>query len=142
MHAALVTAQFTLIAVIAFFGRLSQPLPVPVGLMAAGFVMGLWAIAHNRPGNFNIRPRVRDDAKLITTGPYRLMRHPMYTALIVACAGMALNGWSDPVGALAFAGLVLVLAIKMGVEEKLLAQHFADYRAYAQRTARLFPGIL
>lgn len=142
MHSALVIAQFALIAAIALNARMAHPLPVPVGLMAIGLALGLWALAYNRPGNFNIRPRVKEGARLIVTGPYRFMRHPMYSALILACAGLALNGWPDATGAWSFGALLPVLAAKMGVEERLMAARFPEYRLYATRTARLFPGIL
>jgi len=51
-------------------------------------VIALWIFTHNRVGNFNITPEIRKDAKLIVTGPYRFVRHPMYSALILFMLGV------------------------------------------------------
>ena len=53
---------------------------VPLALSA---LLGVWTLAWNRPGNFNIRPEPKAGGQLVTGGPYRLMRHPMYTAVLL-----------------------------------------------------------
>ena len=48
-----------------------------------GFFLSLWAIITMKLGNFNIQPEVKPNAHFVNTGPYRLIRNPMYTGLIV-----------------------------------------------------------
>ncbi len=95
-------------------------------LLAAGVALGIWAVSANRPGNFNIRPEPREGGVLIRHGPYRWIRHPMYTAVMVcglACAVAADNGW----GWACLVTLIVVLVIKAGVEEHGLLHKHPDY---------------
>ena len=109
-------------------------------LFALGTVLGLWALGYNKIGNFNIRPEVREEAELVTGGPYRRIRHPMYTALLLACAGLVAID-PRPLRLLLLAALTLVLNAKAAREEALLAQRFPDYADYAKRAARFLPGL-
>ena len=108
--------------------------------LAAALAIGLWTLLHNRPGNFGIFPEPRQNARLVTTGPYALVRHPMYLAVLLFAAGFAL-GWRGLAHAAAFALLAVVLHVKASREERLLARKFPEYRDYAARTARIVPGL-
>jgi protein-S-isoprenylcysteine O-methyltransferase Ste14 len=108
--------------------------------LAAAVGIGAWTLFHNRPGNFDIFPEPRERARLITTGPYALVRHPMYLAVLLFAAGFAL-GWRGVPQLLALALLAAVLHVKASREERLLAQKFPEYRDYAARTARIIPGL-
>jgi protein-S-isoprenylcysteine O-methyltransferase Ste14 len=79
-------------------------------------------------------------ARLQTTGLYRLVRHPMYSGLLLLALARAVASGRTLV---AVAGLLLValLNIKARWEERRLSERFDAYPAYAQRTARFFPGI-
>lgn len=111
---------------------------VPLGLAA---VLGAWTLAHNRPGNFGVLPEPRAHATLVTSGPYAYVRHPMYLAVLLFAAGMAL-GWRGGAHALALAALAAVLHAKAAREEALLAQRFPGYAAYRARTRRIVPFVL
>ncbi len=106
-----------------------------VGLLpvVGGTGLGLVTLFHNRIGNFNVYPELREQALLITSGPYRWMRHPMYVALVIMMAGIALyNGhWINAVGV---AAVVLAVVLKARREEVYLRQRFPEYAAYAERT--------
>ncbi|MBV9375835.1 MAG: isoprenylcysteine carboxylmethyltransferase family protein [Alphaproteobacteria bacterium] len=78
--------------------------------------------------------------RLVTSGPYRFIRHPLYLAEQLAVVGLAMqfSSWAT--------ALVLVVQIafqlrRMHNEEAVLAESFPEYAAYRQRTARLVPGI-
>src|SRR3984957_2073299 len=78
--------------------------------------------------------------RLVTSGPYALVRHPLYLGEMVAIAGIALQHLS--VWTLLL--LVLVWALqfqRMKYEEQVLFQSFPEYADYMARTARLVPGV-
>jgi protein-S-isoprenylcysteine O-methyltransferase Ste14 len=82
------------------------------------------------------------DHRIVDTGPYALVRHPIYTGIIVAAAATA----ALQARAIAFAGLVLLILgfwIKARLEERFLRDHLGAqaYDAYARRTGLLFPGL-
>ena len=137
----LVGLQFTAIIIVAapFLdqppGRLSW-----LSLSALGVIVGLYTLAHNKLGNFGIYPEPIPDACLVTTGPYRWIRHPMYTSLLLFMAGIALyrHAWPNYLG---MALLVVAIFGKMQREEGHLHDKFADYADYVKRTHRLFPKI-
>jgi protein-S-isoprenylcysteine O-methyltransferase Ste14 len=83
---------------------------------------------------------VRQDAELVTGGPYRRLRHPMYTALLLACAGLVAID-SRPLRLLLLIALGVVLDIKARREEALLVQRFPEYASYMKRAARFVPGF-
>ncbi len=139
----LVALQFALIAAIVVT---TQPVgrPLAVGtaaaLLAAGAAVGIAALAANRPGNFNIRPEVKDRARLVTHSIYARVRHPMYDAVLLAMlAFVALDARAWRIGA--WIALAAVLLAKIAREERLLQARFPEYADYRKRTRRLIPGI-
>ncbi len=74
------------------------------------------------------------------SGPFAIVRHPIYSGLILGSAGFALmvSGWLTWV----YAGaLFLVLDVKSRREERWLAERFPDYPAYQRRVRKLLPFI-
>lgn len=141
----LVLAQFGSLGALIVMAVLSlmQQLFPPMAWLALGIsaMVGLWALVANRPGNFNIHPTPRTDGKLVMDGPYRWIRHPMYTAvnlLGLACAMAA--GWA--LAWLLWLVLTLVLLAKALLEERWMAAMHPDYAAYRARTRRFIPFIL
>jgi protein-S-isoprenylcysteine O-methyltransferase Ste14 len=144
LGAVLVALQFALMASEAL---LAMPVVTagrtPVAalcMVALGALLGLWALTCNRPGNFNIRPLPRDGAELVQTGPYRLIRHPMYSAVILCTGGGA---WiaDSPLGWSCLAGLCLVLMVKARFEEQWMLVEHPGYGEYRNRTWRFIPGV-
>lgn len=80
------------------------------------------------------------NASLVTHGLYRLMRHPLYTSMIVGMFGWALIQLS--VLGLAYVGVVaLFFDRKAAREERLLAERYPEYVDYALRVRRFIPGV-
>ncbi|HLH50810.1 MAG TPA: isoprenylcysteine carboxylmethyltransferase family protein [Roseiarcus sp.] len=84
---------------------------------------------------------IQQDHRLVTSGVYRVIRHPSYVGLIVSSFGWAL-AFRSIIGLLLAALLIPVLIARIRAEEALLLSHFgAEYAAYRARTWRMIPGI-
>ena len=141
MSRLLVALQFGLMALVAVRIESGGIGIAYVVLLVSGTAVGAWALAANRPGNFHIRPDPRPGGRLVERGPYRWIRHPMYTAVIacgIACAIVIGTTW----GWLGVAALVLVLAVKAAVEERWMLVAHPGYQAYRARTKRFVPGVI
>jgi protein-S-isoprenylcysteine O-methyltransferase Ste14 len=112
-----------------------------LGLTMAGCLFAIWA--RIRLGaNWSGRATVKAGHELITTGPYALARHPIYTGLLTACIGTAI-GYGERRCLMGLVLIVLGLAIKMGQEERLMLETFPEaYVAYRRRVKALVPGVL
>jgi len=136
----LVAAQFALLAWL-IWPLTPQLWSLPALLLvgcAAG--LGLWTLYHNRPGNFNIRPEPKASARLVTSGPYRFMRNPMYSAVLLFAAA-AVVAYGDSWKIVCWFALALVLLAKAMLEERGLRARFPGYGAYAKRVRRFIPGV-
>jgi protein-S-isoprenylcysteine O-methyltransferase Ste14 len=150
-----VVAQFFLMALVVIGPRTLPGLPeqllpdgdsVPFGRIFAGlFLFGLGAILAvagvvNLGPNLAIVPRPKDDAELVQSGVYRIVRHPIYSGVILGSFGWALlyNGPLTLVYALL---LAIVLDVKSRREERWLSEKYPDYAAYRQRVRKLIPFI-
>jgi protein-S-isoprenylcysteine O-methyltransferase Ste14 len=117
--------------------------PVVAGLlvMAAGLALRAWSIV-TLGRFFTYAVGVQEGHRVVEDGPYRVLRHPSYTGLLMAFAGagLALDNW------LALAAIVLLplaaVLVRIRVEEAALARRLGDaYRSYSARTRRLVPGV-
>ena len=141
--AILVALQFGLIAALVAGTRWPVPQrawPLTLFLLATAIVLGLWTLGHNRLGNFNIRPELRSGARLVTGGPYRWIRHPMYASVLLGVGAFA---YADPRPwrLVMLVALLVVLIAKAAREENYLRAAFPEYAAYAARTWRLMPFV-
>ncbi len=83
---------------------------------------------------------IQPDHRLVTTGPYRLLRHPSYAGALLAAVGfgVALTHWTSLLAVLA--GWAIGIAYRIRVEEAALRGAFgAAYDEYSARTRRLIP---
>jgi protein-S-isoprenylcysteine O-methyltransferase Ste14 len=87
---------------------------------------------------FGVLPEVRG---LVTRGPYRLVRHPVYLGELGACAGLVL-GSPTAVNLVAAAVMLAGQLVRMRLEERALTREFPQYAAYAARTPRIVPWPL
>jgi|SRR6516225_5275649 protein-S-isoprenylcysteine O-methyltransferase Ste14 len=81
-----------------------------------------------------------ESRRLVTTGPYRFVRHPLYAAEEIATIGMFMQ-FALPWAALLFVVQVAFQLRRMHNEELVLTARFPEYDVYSQTTARLIPGI-
>lgn len=103
-------------------------------LVTAGLVYTLWGLAYLRR-SFSIIPEAR---RVVTGGPYRLSRHPVYLGEAVAAIGFVLPtvGWA---GAVLIALFLLSQFVRIRAEERVLSLQFPEYGAYARRVPRYLP---
>jgi protein-S-isoprenylcysteine O-methyltransferase Ste14 len=130
-----VAAQVALVALMLVISVPWHLNPASMAFAIAGVAMAFWVLLHNRLGNFNIQPAIKPTARLITSGPYRWLRHPMYVSLLLIMAAIA---FQLPGGLMALLWLLLagVLNAKASLEERLLEQRWPEYRDYRRRTPR------
>jgi protein-S-isoprenylcysteine O-methyltransferase Ste14 len=108
-------------------------------LVLAGGCLFLAALLRLGP-NLTPLPRPRERSSLVQTGPYRIVRHPIYAGGIALAYGWALlvNGWLT----LVWATVMLVfLDIKSAREERWLVEKFPEYPDYQRRVRKLIPFI-
>jgi len=88
-------------------------------------------------------PKADEGSGLVTAGPYRLVRHPIYLGFLLFTMGEALAFNSWPAVMIVLSGIAPTLAWRARAEEKLLSRTFGDrYAAYRQRTRMIIPYVL
>jgi protein-S-isoprenylcysteine O-methyltransferase Ste14 len=115
------------------------------GVGALGMILGFWIVARVFFENTFLAPVVKIQGerghKVISTGPYAVVRHPMYAgaALLIACSALLLGSW---IGLGASLALLFAIAIRSIFEERLLRTSLEGYNEYAARVRyRLVPHI-
>jgi protein-S-isoprenylcysteine O-methyltransferase Ste14 len=122
-------------AVHALFSRA----PVVIVLQAAAVCLMIWARIAFGSRSFHADAKPTEGG-LVTTGPYRFIRHPIYTAACLFCWPGALAHAS--VVSLALGGLLtLGVVMRMLVEERLVSRRYPEYRQYARATKRMVPYL-
>ena len=126
------------------FDRFSfaHPTIMAVGsvLCVVGVGLAIWArtiLGRNWSG----RPATKEGHELITDGPYRLVRHPIYTGMLLAMLGtFFIAGLPGLLVFIAFSGVAIY---RIRVEERLMVQLFGDkYEQYRKRTKALVPFVV
>lgn len=136
----LVGIQFILIGLIAFTGPL-WPSEWSLGvILAVGGVVGLRALQAMGMRQVRVFPEVPGQGRLIVLGPYRWIRHPMYTSVLLVTLAWNL-GSPHPYRLLLWVGLVMTISVKLRYEERLLMNRFPEYEVYRHQTKRLIPFV-
>ena len=146
-----VVLQGFLIALLAFGPRTCASWPAWIAPWSRMFAIAGWALAGAgslifaagliRLGvNLTPLPYPKDNATLVVSGPYRLVRHPIYSGGIILAFGWALavNGWLTLLYAIV---LLVFFDIKSRREERWLCERFAEYPEYQKRVKKLVPFI-
>ncbi len=112
-----------------------------LALLIAGLAFGTWAMLANHYFSGVVRIQTDRDHRVVSTGPYAIVRHPGYSGTVVACIGLALalsSWWALVPAALAIA----VTIVRTSLEDRTLNQALPGYAEYANNTRyRLVPGL-
>lgn len=133
--------QFVGLVLIAVTGPLIAQNKLYLMMEAIGLVLGVWAVWVMKIGNFRVTPDIPSNSRLVTSGPYEYIRHPMYASLLLITLALILDHLS-PFRLFLWLILLADLLMKLNYEEELLSGRFKGYSSYKQRTKRLIPFIL
>ncbi len=109
-------------------------------MVAVGLAFAVWARVH-LGRNWSGRVTVKEDHELIRTGPYGIVRHPIYTGMLFAILGTAI-AFGEWRGLIAFGLLTASLILKLKMEERFMGETFGDqYARYRSEVPALIPFI-
>ena len=143
-----VALQFALLATILGVGLLAPGWPdgahwwlkVAAILLVVAGALVIAQASRALGAGFTPFPKPADEGELVESGPYAVVRHPVYSGGILFAAGisLALSPWA----LVATGALAVVWALKARVEERLLGAHYPAYAEYRERTRyRLVPHV-
>jgi len=115
-------------------------MPPWIWLELTGLGILVWAIVTMKPHRVSPLPAVRPNSKLVTAGPYRWIRHPMYTGVLLTMGALVLDQWTIGRGGV-WMILLVDLVIKLHYEEGLLRERFPEYATYQQQSRKIFPFV-
>jgi len=130
-----------------FSGSSEDSMALPLALSGcllalAGAALVLSSRAELGPA-WSLVPKADHSTGFVTTGPYRLVRHPIYLGLALLALGEALAFGSWPAFFIVVLGIVPTFIWRAGAEEKLLSYTFGErYKVYRQRTKMIIPHLL
>jgi protein-S-isoprenylcysteine O-methyltransferase Ste14 len=116
-----------------------RALSIPLGLVV---ILGMAWVHQSLSKYFSGKLEIRDDHQLVKTGPYRWVRHPMYTAVIALFIAVFLltANWFIGLGGLFMVAAVIIARTPR--EEAMLIETFGEaYREYMRETPRYLPRI-
>ena len=141
-----VWGQFVLAGIVVLVAAVGPRWPWPAtawlgfALVVTGAALGVWSL-RSLGDSLTPYPRPRSSATLVEHGPYRAVRHPIYSSILVSLLGVCLvgSGWA----LVPLLVLVLWWLGKASVEERFLGQRYPGYADYCARVRyRLIPWVL
>ena len=124
----------------------SIPLPIWIRWASGAVICGgivLFGWTHVALGkSWTAVLALASDHKMVQEGPYRRVRHPMYTAFLIIGVGFLLLSANLLVGLVYLVPLIVMVVLRVGPEEQMMLERFGDtYRDYMRHTGRLLPRL-
>jgi len=117
-------------------------------LQIIGLGLGAWGVLAMRMGNFNIQPEVKTNAVMVSRGPYKIIRNPMYAGLLLFFGVSVFMNFDfnnllySYIRLSIFILLTTVLIMKIYMEETFLTNKFGEgYTEFKEKTYRLIPFV-
>ncbi len=141
----LVLIQFALLALFAFVPGFSftsgfWQQTIAFVLVVSGLLLSAAAFYH-LGSSLSPFPTPKQGSSLVTSGPFRYIRHPIYSGIISILLGLSVYTMDIPRLIIAFC-IFLLFRIKSGYEEKLLRERFPEYERYQKTAGRFLPRII
>lgn len=126
-----------------FASYVPSPFQTGLGMIALIVALVLFRLTHKALGRmWSVSLDIREKHELVTSGIYRHVRHPMYTAFWTMALSQALLLPNLVAGLAGLVGFGTLFFLRIGPEEAMMEETFGDaWRDYRSRTARLIPGI-
>ena len=137
----LVAIQFIIIFILLLINKSIFNNYISLIISSIGFIFGLYTLFFNRIGNFNVRPEIKSNAKLISIGAYKYIRHPMYFSVLLIMGGVIISD-INLINIICYSILIMVLYLKAKKEEMLWSKKLEKYESYKKRTKMFIPFIL
>lgn len=114
--------------------------PILIGVQVAAVLLMIWARVTFGLRSFHFEAHPTQGG-LVTNGPYRFIRHPIYAAILYFTAAAVLT---RPAAMTISCGLLIAggLALRISCEEKLVREMYPEYDNYARQTRRVIPYLL
>jgi protein-S-isoprenylcysteine O-methyltransferase Ste14 len=122
-------------------GRAGTGFFIGIAIMVIGMVIRFWSV-FTLGKAFRTTIETDQDQKVISNGPYKLVRHPSYSGWLLMCCGygIALQNWLSLLVAVLFP--LIAFLVRIHVEEAALVSSFgSEYVAYQSRTKKLIPWV-
>lgn len=134
------TLLYTSVILIAVTGPLIVSNLILVFLEILAIWLIFWVFWTNKIVRFELNPKYGKESRLIAKGPYKFIRYPLYTALLVLTLSLVIN-YFDILRVIFWLVQLVVTILKIRSDEVLLSKAFGDFSLYRQRTYRLIPFI-
>ncbi|MRG56788.1 isoprenylcysteine carboxylmethyltransferase family protein [Phyllobacterium sp. SYP-B3895] len=122
-----------------------SPYAFSIVLGAITMLLALWVFrrSHKELGrNWSITLEIREKHKLVSSGPYAFVRHPMYTSFLLIALGQAFLLANWVAGLAGLVGFSILFFLRVTKEERMMLENFGpEYRDYIERTKRLIPYL-
>ena len=137
----LVAIQFIVILILLLTNKSVFNNYISLFISSIGFIFGVYTLFFNQVGNFNVRPEIKNNAKLISTGAYKYIRHPMYFCVLLIMGGVIVSD-INLINIICYIILIIVLYLKSIKEELLWSEKLEEYASYKKRTKMFIPFVL
>ena len=135
-----IISQYIALVVLLFTGPIIANNPVLIFLEIVGIWYLLWVLWTNWASKFDLSYRPISKARLIAKGPYKYIRHPFSSALIIISLTLILNHISL-LRLIVWFVLLVVIILRVQYEEKIYSEYYSDFPLYRQKTYRLIPFV-
>lgn len=113
---------------------------IGLALTIVGLAFAIWARFY-LGRNWSARVTIKKDHELVRSGPYAVVRHPIYSGIILALAGSVV-GFGEIRALLGFAVVIVGFVLKSRLEEKFMSEQFGEeYARYRQNVKSLIPFV-